>query len=346
MLKQFLLNHNKKQSELFISPDAALQRRLYRAKYPTEIAALKCMDGRLNLSLMTNTPPGIILPFRNIGGIFDVGWPFFGTLLLDFANYAVRKGRYGLIFVTYHWSKGDSHRGCKGFKYEMEASRTYTQELQKEVEDVFGLGRSIIYPIQVGVETDEDALVLHGNNGEILDLATASLKTEEDFLKAIERLFPDMPDRIRKDLVPLLIGNIAHINYIRSSKRPLEDAQHKEQILAIGRGFDWLHLPNKALIVGPYSYDLEKPISTAAKLLQGNLAEGRIPKNEGLVLLASASFRDEAGPERIWAAKKAQSLAKLALKVIRQDVPELESEFDVLVGTMNLNTRLFTPIEQ
>ena len=26
----------------------------------------------------------------------------------------------------------------------------------------------------------------------------------------------------------------------------------QEQVLAVGRGFDWLHLPNKALIVGPY----------------------------------------------------------------------------------------------
>jgi hypothetical protein len=26
----------------------------------------------------------------------------------------------------------------------------------------------------------------------------------------------------------------------------------QEQVLAVGRGFDWLHIPNKALIVGPY----------------------------------------------------------------------------------------------
>ena len=28
----------------------------------------------------------------------------------------------------------------------------------------------------------------------------------------------------------------------------------QEQILAVGRGFDWLHIPNKALIVGPYRF--------------------------------------------------------------------------------------------
>ena len=31
-----------------------------------------------------------------------------------------------------------------------------------------------------------------------------------------------------------------------------DSTPHQEQVLAVGRGFDWLHIPNKALIVGPY----------------------------------------------------------------------------------------------
>ena len=74
--------------------------------------------------------------------------------------------------------------------------------------------------------------------------------------------------------------------------------QTQEQILAVGRGFDWLHIPNKALIVGPYrfasrfrhtgflssfrltapSYNLGDPIATAGSLLLSNLRDGRIPK--------------------------------------------------------------------
>jgi hypothetical protein len=71
----------------------------------------------------------------------------------------------------------------------------------------------------------------------------------------------------------------------------------QEQVLAVGRGFDWLHLPNKALIVGPYrfvdfkhcckafrmtrfiSYNLGDPIATAGSLLLSNLKDGRIPKS-------------------------------------------------------------------
>ncbi|NWF73057.1 MAG: hypothetical protein HXY51_08495, partial [Nitrospirae bacterium] len=45
--------------------------------------ALKCMDGRLNLSVATNTPPGIIEPIRNLGGRFDLGWPHFGEVITE-----------------------------------------------------------------------------------------------------------------------------------------------------------------------------------------------------------------------------------------------------------------------
>ena len=35
---------------------------------------------------------------------------------------------------------------------------------------MFGLGHDTVYPLVCGFETDEDALLLHGENGRILDL--------------------------------------------------------------------------------------------------------------------------------------------------------------------------------
>lgn len=343
-LKRFLLGYNQERSKLYTSPDASLERRKHRKNYPTEVCAFKCSDGRLNLPIMTNTPPGIILPFRNIGGVFDVGWPYLGLLLLEFVEFAVKeRGQHGLPIVTYHWSKGNNgERGCRGLDYDVTAARNYTRRLRGDIRDIFGKRGSVIYPIQMGLETDEDAILLHGNNGDSLDISTTCLEDADEFLRAIGALFPDMPLQIRKDLVPLLVGNLSHVKKVRASGRKPEEAQHKEQILAIGRGFDWLHLPNKALIVGPYSYDLATPIATAAGILRENLLEGRIPKDEGIVLLAAATFRDETGPERTWAANKAESLANFALKVIRERVPEIEPDLEVLIGTTNLNTRLFT----
>ena len=45
-------------------------RKRYLARFPTAIAVMKCMDGRINLPVSTGTPPGIIQPFRNLGGFF------------------------------------------------------------------------------------------------------------------------------------------------------------------------------------------------------------------------------------------------------------------------------------
>ena len=220
---EFLLEHNRKQSTSFCSPDATLARRQYRSVHPTEIGALKCMDGRLHLPVITNTPLGIIQPFRNIGGKFDLGWPFFGESFKGWVDYAVNRGRDCIVFVTYHWSRGDIHRGCRGFNYDLEATKVFTAKLTSEIEEVFGVGHVVVYPIQLGIETDVDGLVFHGK-GNPLDLSNLE-ETSSNFLqKELRRLYPDMKVQMLEDLMPLLLGNIEHIAEIRASNRLPVDA--------------------------------------------------------------------------------------------------------------------------
>ena len=341
----FLLEHNKRQSEIFCGPDAALARRQYRAIHPTEIAALKCMDGRLNLAVQTQTPPGIIQPFRNIGGKFDIGWPYFGELMSEWVNYIIAKGRSGIVLVTYHYSKGDTHRGCRGFKYDAPAAMAYTHDLKNQIERVFGKEHKIIYPIQVGIETDDEALTLHGQKGLTLNLAEKLSLPENDLRERVEKLYPDMSQQMVADLMPLLVGNQRHIAKIKASNRPLVNTEHMEQVLVIGRGMDWLHLPNKALIIGPYSYNLREPIVAGAGILLENLKEGRVPEKDGLVLLASAAYREDAGFEKLRAIEKAHSFAEFAQHAIYEAVPEIKPHLHLLLGIVDLNTRLMTVIE-
>lgn len=347
-LISYLLEHNRKQSEEFANPDAMLLRRQYRSKHPTEIAALKCMDGRLHLPLMTEVPLGVIQPFRNIGGQFELGWPFFGILMKEWVDYAVSRARDCIVLVTYHYSQSDKHLGCKGFGYDTEAARTFTANLKIQFERVFGVQHSVVYPIHVGIETDEDALVLHGKNGASLDLALEKAPDEEVLRIKLQKLFPDMQRVMVEDLLPLVLGNIRHIAKVRESKRPVEDIDHKEQILGIGRGFDWLHLHNKALLIGPFSYNLKEPIAKAAGILLDNIKKGQTPKEEGVVLMASAVYREEVGIERQLAYEKAISLARLGCETISNEVPDLVPHLNVLVGIVDLNTRAFTriPFEQ
>lgn len=344
-LVRSLLEHNRKQSAEYCNPDATLARRRYRTDHPTEIAALKCMDGRLNLPIITETPAGIIQPFRNVGGKFDFGWPFFGQLIQDWVDYAVSKGRDCLLLITYHWSKGDPHRGCKGFEYCVDNAQTHTRGLRDQAERIFGKGHSVVYPIQIGVETDDDALVLHGRNGDVLDLSKLSHVSVEELRVMVERMYPDMKARMVKDLMPLLIGNLHHIAEIRKAQRPLRDFHHGEDTIALGRGFSWLHIPNKALIVGPYSYELRGPIVTAGKIVLENLISGRIPKEDGAVFMVSALSRELMGPEGAAAVEKAKSLAEFGLSALKAEVPELIPHLDVLVGVVDGNTMLFKPEE-
>ncbi|KFC49974.1 hypothetical protein DK37_23330, partial [Halomonas sp. SUBG004] len=63
------------------------------AKHPTSIVVMKCMDGRIHIPHATQTPLGIITPFRNLGGIFDLGWPYLGELLTETVLQATQSGR-------------------------------------------------------------------------------------------------------------------------------------------------------------------------------------------------------------------------------------------------------------
>ena len=55
----WLFEHGRDYSARFCSPENWLARERYRALHPTAIAVLKCMDGRINIPVATNTPPDL-----------------------------------------------------------------------------------------------------------------------------------------------------------------------------------------------------------------------------------------------------------------------------------------------
>lgn len=343
-LGKFLIDHNRAAVKEYADPDAELWRRQYRARHPTEIAALKCMDGRLHLPVMSNVPIGIIQPFRNIGGQFDLGWPFFGLLVQQWVNTAVDRGHDAIILITYHFSKGDPHRGCAGWNYNTEAAIKDVYSIKAQMERVFGENHSVVYPIVIGIETDEDAFILHGANGESLDLSKETASNKDTLRHKIRILFPDMKSVMIDDLLPIVMGNLTHIAEVRAEERTPIEASHMEQIMGIGRGFDWLHLHNKALLIGPFSYDLSEPITKAAGILLSNIKDGRIPNDEGIIVMTSATYLDDMGTEKLIAVEKAYSLVHLAKKTIMERVPDLIPHIHYLVGTVNLNTREYEPL--
>lgn len=333
---EWLLGHAGRHSVAFCSPEEFLARERYLAEHPTAIVVLKCMDGRINIPVATQTPLGILMPVRNLGGMFNLGWPHLGEVLANYVHDMVSAGRRVLVLITYHFSRGDPHRGCAGFCYDTEAAIAHTYAIKQQVEHVFGTGHGTVYPIVCGFETDEDAIVLHGNNGDRLEVATLTEKDENTLGLRLKSLFPDMPDQVRLDLMPLLLGNMRHVSEVRRTPRAL-DIEHREWMICLGRGFDFLHMPNLALIIGPYSPDLADPIRKAAGIIQSNMQAGRIP-DDGFLLLASVPYK-EIGVDRARAELKSRFLSQFAAEVIRSEYPELASKMFERTAVLNWGSR-------
>jgi hypothetical protein len=331
----------RRHSEYFSSPEAQLARTRYLAQHPTAIAAMKCMDGRLNLSVVTRTPPGIIQPFRNLGGQFDLGWPHLGELLTAYVLGMAGKGRQVLILITYHFSKGDFHRGCAGFGYDTAAAMAHAYDIKRQITHTFGGDHATVYPLVCGLETDEDAMIVHGAGSNRLAVGDLGEADKDSLDARLVDLCPDMPARIREDFLPLLRGNLDYVLRLREEARMtaprILDIQHCEWMICLGRGFDFLHTPNLALIIGPYSPNLDDPIRKAAGIIENNMKERRIPA-DGFLLLTSAPYTD-LGVDRARAELKSRFLSGFAADVIRQGFPGLAGGMHVHTAVLDWRSR-------
>ena len=336
----WLFNLADRHGAIFRGPEAWLARERYLAKHPTAIAVLKCMDGRINLPIMTDTPPGILMPFRNLGGAFDLGWPYLGEVLSHHVKHWVSSGRRVLFLVTYHFSKGDPHRGCAGYNYDTEAAMAHMQVIRRQMEQIFGAGHSTIYPLICGIETDEDTIIVHGSTGEKLDLSELAPEDQATLDPRLAALLPDMPLQMRADLLPLLLGNLAAIARTREqtlrNERQLE-IEHREWVICLGQGFDFLHTPNQALIIGPYSPNLDVPIGKGGGIIQANMRSGRIP-DDGFLLLASVPYM-EIGMDRARAKLKSIFLARFAAEVLTREFPALADKMFVRTAVLDWHSR-------
>lgn len=330
----------ERHGEAYRSPEAMLARTRYQSQHPTAIAVLKCMDGRINIPIATGTPVGILMPFRNLGGRFDLGWPHLGEVLTQYVMDRVHEGRQVLLLVTYHFSRSDHHRGCAGFGYDRQAAFEHTQAIHQQISTIFGSDHGTVYPLICGFETDEDALILHGNAGAVLDMATEDNFDQVSLAQQVVQLLPDMPTRMRDDLLPLLEGNARHVVQVREQAARGErflDIEHREWMICLGRGFDFLHTPNLALIIGPYSPNLAEPIIKAAGIIEANMRSGRIP-DDGFLLLSSVPF-ESIGVDRARAALKARFLSDFARQVISESHPHLATRMVDRTAVMDWHAR-------
>ncbi len=347
-LNRQIIARNRAQSAIYCDPSERVRRATHRQAHPTEIAAFKCMDGRLDLARITMTPPGIVQPFRNVGGNFDLGWPFLGAAMTDWVEYTISRGRNRLVFVTYHFSKSDTHWGCKGQGYDTAKALASAQKLARQIEDVFGTHARTTHPIVVGIETDEDLLILHGEHDAnvVYNVGDRLNNTEIEMAAALRALYPSMLQRTLDDLLPLIAGNQSHIREIRKTGREPIELDHAERVIAVGRGFDWLHLPNTALIIGPYSHKWPDAVETAGQIVLNNLQSGRIPRDEGVLVLFAVLSHDPIGSYG-WnvGIQRARYLERVTLGTLKTCVPDLMPYVRRCGGVLEADTRFLHLLE-
>jgi hypothetical protein len=338
-----VIHRARSQSLDFIGQKALLERNRYMAQHPTVITAFMCMDGRVNVSLLTKMPRGIIQPFRNLGGRFNLGWPHLGEIFAESIVEETKNGQTMLCLVTYHYSKSDRHRGCAGFHYDTDAARAYAFDIARQLDKCFGGEQRSVFPLVIGIETDEEALVFHGISDMVLDLSSSSTADDQNLAHSLTQLYPDMPEQIRKDLLPLLKGNRTHIDEIQHMDRS-SSLDHREWMICIGRGFDWLQMPNLALIIGPYSPDLGEPICKAAGIIEANMRAGRIP-DDGFLVLSEAPYRG-IGVDRVRAELESAFLSKFSSEVIRSKFPKLAKKMHARTAVIHSYSREVDIIKQ
>jgi hypothetical protein len=339
-IKEFILDLNKQRSDAFCSPEAQDALRLYRKQHPTDFLVFKCMDGRINLPLIANLPEGALQPFRNIGGKFDLGSPLLNDLVLKARRQAGREGNRMLSLCTYHFSKGDIHRGCAGHNHDTAAAIAGAKTLKEQFGRMFGRENRVVSAIVVGIETDEDALIFHNGGDERLLIAEHADATDGEIEHLLASLYKGMHPEMLRDLLPIALGNRDHVRNIRLQKRPVAELVHGENVIAVGRGFGWLHVPNKALIIGPYDYDWGDAVKVAGKIVSANIAEGRVPKESGALLLVLTPFWEL--DERDAVAEKSRYIARVSKRVLSESFPDLK--LDVFVGVTDMRSRLMYEI--
>jgi hypothetical protein len=340
-----ILDLNIERSEEFCSPETISARAFYMSEHPTNVIVFKCMDGRINLPLICDIPVGILHPFRNIGGKFSLGDLGLRSVVKDSIEKARKEGRRTMILCTYHFSKGDPHRGCAGHKYDTAAALKGAIHLKQEFETAYGAENQYVTAFVVGIETDSDALIFCRNGKEQFSMEEYARASDTAIREKLFSVYTGRSREMLEDLLPLALGNRDHVAKILENGRPIEELVHGENIIAVGRGFPWLHLPNRALIIGPFgSFDSSwrDAVAVAGNIILKNFESNKELGKDGALLMVSAPYWDiEERGLAVVGAKFHAEVAETALAPVADTL-----RLRVLIGVTNMHTMQFEMLEE
>ena len=338
-MREEVLTMNERMSALFIQTTP--QRREYRRMHPTEWLVTKCMDGRINLRRCSHIPFGLTTVMRNFGGRFRAGWPKFRDSVLEWYEYTHSQHVDAGMYATRHLSPSERDLGCAGFDHDEQQALEYLLHFLTEIRRAFP---GMIWPFLLSIDTDSDALILHLEDGSVIDMREITDPTPQYFEHVLSRGCRSYPEQVLRDVVPFLIGNHEHLLELRSGSAHTDLVRrHNERGIALGQGFDWIDRDNFMLILGPCDPALDNAIVRAASIVEQNLNDEE--RGKGGVLLVSTPYRSRRPWQRASAVEQSRYLAHFALDHIRRALPGMTDYFVPLVGVLDLDTRHFEEIK-
>jgi hypothetical protein len=346
-LWQQFLSYNLEEHRKYVAGQE--DRDLIRAIWEMECLVLKCMDGRNDLTRWTQLLYGLVQALRTTGGVFDPGHILLRNRIHGLMKYAQSKQRYLIVIIAYHYSKSGQHLSCRFENGDRLAARMFARGLTEAIAAIYG--RSLaVYPICVGMETDEEAITFEGvEDGRSLPIATLDSETDVPAcMSRLYKLYPGMAEKVLKNLAEMAAKNYRHVASIRQDPKPDEALDHNEYGSLLGDGADFHHKPNELIILWPGVYDLAGPVRTSMEINGGNLLRryNRLGEERyrhrvnGILLIGSAYFRDSGADER-----SAQAEAKANLdyqyKVLQASYPQLLPYVSGISGAVDFRTRRF-----
>lgn len=244
-----------------------------------------------------------------------------------------------LAIVTYHFSEGDNEtRGCKASGFNILQSIKDAKGFRMSLEKAHKGSLHKVFSIVIGLETDEDRIVIHGENGQVKDLGTiAQNASDYELFGLICKFYPSMPLQMKLDFLPVLSGNIQHIAKVRGSNRPIEEMTHQEWVLGIcnSKAVESVTVPNTGVFVGLSHPVLSKAIRTGLDVIKPNISKG-------VLLLTAACYGgdDTESSARL----QAKYYKRLGLEVANKHwsaQPELINNLYPLPLLVNNETKLF-----
>ena len=308
-----------------------------------KIMAFKCSDGRAHANSYAGLPEGLIFPFRNIGGRFDLeNWYHLNTAFITEIKRWLEYVNQFLILTSYHFSEGHPDLCCAGFGNNTQKAIEASSALRDQILRLFPKRQTCLYhihPILCGFETDLERIIFHNEHGDKFDPINFLDADDKEVTAEIDRKFKKEETVIKDAIVRLIMGNIPRVKKIKTRNKHLVDLGHRECILGVGKGFWFMNRPNKAIIVGPYDPNLEEQIEVAAHVVDENLAKGLV--KHGFVLMTSTlADKDDIYPARA----RALSLQKTAVKVIEANYPHLMDKMLTMAVVVNRETMKFSEV--